>query len=151
MNYGFLYTAKGTASVLVPIGSALAAGKAFDFRADVLLFLGGALAVFTHFLAPTVLHLKMSRRTRDLLFLCGISLVVYGIALTVVPGLWTPFAAKLTLPKIGWAGVFTVAIGFDLTAAGLALVVLRRMDVPVLPPAHVTPPPLEPAPAVYRR
>src|SRR5438067_758638 len=36
-NYGFLYTAKGTASVFVPIGSALAAGKAFDFRADVLL------------------------------------------------------------------------------------------------------------------
>src|SRR3989449_9765868 len=29
-NYGFLYTAKGTASVFVPIGSALAAGKAFD-------------------------------------------------------------------------------------------------------------------------
>jgi OFA family oxalate/formate antiporter-like MFS transporter len=25
-NYGFLYTAKGTASVLVPVGSALAAG-----------------------------------------------------------------------------------------------------------------------------
>src|SRR5205085_12272843 len=35
-NYGFLYTAKGTASALVPVGSALAAGKAFDFRADVL-------------------------------------------------------------------------------------------------------------------
>ncbi len=152
MNYGFLYTAKGTASVLVPIGSALAAGKAFDFRADVLLFLGGALAVFTHFLAPSVLHLKMSRRLRDLLFFCGITLVVYGVALTVVPGLWVPFSAKLALPKAGWAGVFTVAIVFDLTAATLALLVLRRMKVPVLPPPpQATPPPLEPAPApAYR-
>ena len=41
-NYGFLYTAKGAASMFVPIGSALAAGKAFDFRADILLLLGGA-------------------------------------------------------------------------------------------------------------
>src|SRR6266699_2882693 len=32
-NAGLLYTAKGTASVFVPIGSALSAGKAFDFRA----------------------------------------------------------------------------------------------------------------------
>src|SRR5438552_1646684 len=45
-NYGFLYTAKGTASVLVPIGSALAAGKAFDFRADILLVLGAVLVMF---------------------------------------------------------------------------------------------------------
>src|SRR6185369_1256430 len=60
-NYGFLYTAKGTASVLVPIGSALAAGKAFDFRADVLLLLGGALAVFAHFIGPVVLGLRISR------------------------------------------------------------------------------------------
>src|SRR5207302_2279918 len=49
-NYGFLYTAKGTASVFVQIGSALAAGKAFDFRADVLLLIGGALPFFSHFL-----------------------------------------------------------------------------------------------------
>ncbi len=150
MNYGFLYTAKGTASVLVPIGSALAAGKAFDFRADVLLGLGGALAVFSHFVGPTLLRLKMSRRLHDSLFFLGISLVVYGIVLTVVPTLWTPFSAKLVLPKTGWAGVFTVAILFDLTAAGLALLVLRRMKMPVLPPpAQITPPPLEPAPA-YR-
>jgi OFA family oxalate/formate antiporter-like MFS transporter len=58
-NYGFLYTAKGTASVLIPIGSALAAGKAFDFRADILLLLGGILEVFVLFLAPTVLKMKL--------------------------------------------------------------------------------------------
>ncbi len=130
MNYGFLYTAKGTASVLVPIGSALAAGKAFDFRADVLLGLGGALAVFSHFLAPVVLRLRMSRKTKETLFIIGLSLVAYGIVLTVVPGLWTPFAAKFTLPKIGWAGVFAMAIVFDLTAAVLAFFVLRHMKVP---------------------
>src|SRR5205814_2006986 len=67
-NYGFLYTAKGTASVFVPIGSALAAGKAFDFRADVLLLLGGALAFFSHFLAPTILRIDWKRKTHDLLF-----------------------------------------------------------------------------------
>src|SRR5216683_6467750 len=130
-NYGFLYTAKGTASVLVPIGSALAAGKTFDFRADLLLLLGGALALFTHFLAPTVLRLDISRKVRDILFGLGLALVAYGIILTVVPKIWTPFDAKFALPKIGWAGVFKSAIVFDLTAAVLALFVLRRMKVPV--------------------
>ena len=112
-NYGFLYTAKGTASVLVPIGSALAAGKAFDFRADFLLLLGGALAVFAHFVGPVVLRLRISRRLHNTLLYIGLFLVTYGICLTVVPAAWTPFAAKFTLPKIGWAGVFTVAIVFD--------------------------------------
>src|SRR5204862_951859 len=67
-NYGFLYTAKGTASVLVPVGSALAAGKAFDFRADVLLLFGGALAFFSHFLAPTLLRIPPRKRTHDVPF-----------------------------------------------------------------------------------
>src|SRR5207237_10781653 len=53
-NYGFLYTAKGTASVFVPIGSALAATKladrTFDFRADILLLVGGLLVLFTLYL-----------------------------------------------------------------------------------------------------
>jgi MFS family permease len=131
MNYGFLYTAKGTASVLVPVGSALAAGKAFDFRADVLLLLGGLLAIFTHFVAPTVLRLHVSRRTRNVLFSIGAALVLYGIVLTVVPHVWTPFAARFTLPKVGWTGVFTLAIFFDLAAAVLSIVVLRRMKVPL--------------------
>src|SRR5205823_8078659 len=60
-NYGFLYTAKGTASVLVPIGSALAAGKAFAFRADILLAIGGALAVFAHFILPPVMRVPLRR------------------------------------------------------------------------------------------
>jgi MFS family permease len=129
-NYGFLYTAKGTASVLVPIGSALAAGKAFDFRADVLLLLGGALAVFAHFVGPVVLRLRISRKLHDTLFYIGLALVTYGIVLTVVPTVWTPFSAKFALPKIGWVGVFTVAIVFDLLAAVLAFFVLRRMKLP---------------------
>ncbi len=132
-NYGFLYTAKGTASVFVPIGSALAAGKLFDFRADALLLLGGALAFFTHFLAPTVLRLHISKKVRDVLFGIGLALVAYGVFLTVVPKVWTPFAAKFALPKLGWAGVFQIAIFFDLTAAVLAMFVLRRMKVPVAP------------------
>jgi hypothetical protein len=130
MNYGFLYTAKGTASVLVPVGSALAAGKAFDFRADVLLLLGGLLALFTHFIGPTVLRLDMSKRTKAILFGIGLALVAYGIVLTVVPKVWTPFALRLPLPKVGWVGVFSVAIVFDLLAATLALFVLRRLKVP---------------------
>jgi MFS transporter, OFA family, oxalate/formate antiporter len=130
-NYGFLYTAKGTASVFVPIGSALAAGKAFDFRADLLLLVGGALAFFSHFLAPTLLRIPLRRKTHDVLFGIGLAMVAYGIVLTVVPGVWTPFTAKLTLPKIGWPGVFAIAILFDLTAAAMAFFVLRRMKVPV--------------------
>ena len=129
-NYGFLYTAKGTASIVVPVGSALAAGKAFDFRADVLLLIGGLLALFTHFIAPTVLRLEFSRRTRNTLFGIGLAFVAYGILLTVVPHVWTPFTLHFSLPKIGWVGVFSMAIGFDVVAAVLAVFVLRRMKVP---------------------
>src|SRR5712671_1691606 len=130
-NYGFLYTAKGTASVLVPIGSALAAGKAFDFRADVLLLIGGALAFFSHFLAPAVLSIPLKKKTHDTLFGIGLAIVLYGIILTVLPNVWTPFAAKFTLPKIGWAGVFSIAIAFDAAAAAIAYFGLRRMRLPV--------------------
>ena len=42
--------------------------------------------------------------------------------------------AKFTLPKTGWAGVFAIAIVFDLCAATLSYFVLRRMKVPSLPP-----------------
>ncbi len=130
-NYGFLYTAKGTASVFVPIGSALAAGRAFDFRADILLLLGGALVLFALFLAPTALSMELGRKTKNILLAVAGALVTYGIALTVVPKIWTPFAGKFTMPKIGWVGVFSIAIAFDLTAAVLAFFVLRRMKVPV--------------------
>jgi len=129
-NYGFLYTAKGTASVLVPIGSALAAGKAFDFRANLLLLLGGGLAVFAHFIGPVVLRLRISRKLHDTLFWIGLCFVVYGLFLTVVPKAWTPFAARFPMPKIGWVGVFSVAIVFDAAAAILAYFVLRRMKMP---------------------
>jgi hypothetical protein len=68
-----------------------------------------------------------------LLAVAGV-LVAYGIILTVVPKVWTPFPAKFTMPKIGWAGVFAVAIVSDLIAAVLAFFVLRGMKVPVAPP-----------------
>jgi MFS transporter, OFA family, oxalate/formate antiporter len=129
-NYGFLYTAKGTASMFVPIGSALAAGKAFDFRADTLLLLGGVMVLFSVFLAPTVLHLHLSRVAKTTLLAVAGVLVLYGIILTVLPNVWTPFAAKYTMPKIGWFGVFTVAIVCDSIAAVLAFFVLRRMKAP---------------------
>src|SRR2546430_12762614 len=99
-NYGFLYTAKGTASVFVPIGSALAAGKAFDFRADVLLLIGGALAFFSHFLAPAVLNVPLKKKTHDTLFGIGLAIVLDAILLTGLPGVWTPFPAYFTLPQI---------------------------------------------------
>jgi OFA family oxalate/formate antiporter-like MFS transporter len=129
-NYGFLYTAKGTASMFVPIGSALAVGKAFDFRADILLLLGGALVLFTVFLAPTVLHMQLGRTAKASLLGVAGALVAYGIILTVLPKVWTPFAAKFTLPRVGWMGVFTVAIVCDAIAAVLAFFVLRRMKAP---------------------
>jgi len=129
-NYGFLYTAKGTASMFVPIGSALAAGKASELRADSLLLLGGAMVLFSVFLAPTVLHLQLSRVAKMTLLTIAGLLVAYGIILTVVPNVWTPFAAKFTLPKIGWAGVFMVAIVCDSLAAVLAFFVLRNMKAP---------------------
>ncbi|RPH69040.1 MAG: hypothetical protein EHM78_16730 [Myxococcaceae bacterium] len=48
----------------------------------------------------------------------------------MVPTAWTPFAAKFTLPKIGWVSVFTIAIVFDSVPAVLAWFVLRRMKMP---------------------
>ena len=130
-NYGFLYTAKGTASMFVPIGSALAAGKAFDFRADILLLLGGLLVIFAVFLGPTVLRLELGRTAKATLLAVAGVLILYGIILTVVPTAWTPFHAKFTLPKTGWTGVFRVAIAFDVIAAVLAFFVLRRTKAPV--------------------
>ena len=129
-NYGFLYTAKGTASMFVPIGSALAAGKAFDFRADIMLLLGGVLVLFSVFLAPTVLRMQLSRIAKSTLLGVAGAFVTYGIILTVLPNLWSPFAAKFTMPKVGWFGVFTVAIVCDAVAAVLAFFVLRRMKAP---------------------
>src|ERR1700731_1998359 len=84
-NYGFLYTAKGTASMFVPIGSALAAGKAFDFRADTLLLLGGVLVLFSVFLAPTVMHVQLSRVAKNALLIVAGLIIAYGIVLTVQP------------------------------------------------------------------
>src|SRR5258708_9048964 len=58
-NYGFLYTAKGTASVFVPISSALAAGKAFAFPPGIVFLLGGDFFLFSPLLAPTVLRIHL--------------------------------------------------------------------------------------------
>ncbi len=129
-NYGFLYTAKGTASVFVPIGSALAAGSAFDFRADILLLIGALLVFFTMFLGPNVLRINLSRAAKTILFVVAGLILVYGLALTVRSDVPTPFTAKLPVPNIGWAGVFGIAVVFDITAAVLAFFVLRRMKVP---------------------
>ncbi|HEY6972194.1 MAG TPA: oxalate/formate MFS antiporter [Candidatus Angelobacter sp.] len=130
-NYGYLYTAKGTASVFIPIGSALAAGKAFDFRADILLLIGGLLVFFAVFLAPTVLRMKLAGAAKTTLLTVAGVLILYGLILTVKDTVWFPFAGKIAVPKWGWGGVFKIAIVFDLIAAALAFFVLRKMKAPV--------------------
>jgi MFS family permease len=135
-NYGFLYTAKGTSSMFVPIGAALAAttaaGRVFDFRADILLLAGALLVIFTLFLAPTVFRLNLGAMVKTTLLTIAAVLVTYGIIVTVLPAkVWTPFSAKFTMPSIGWKGVFSFAIAFDLIAAVLAFFVLRKMNAPV--------------------
>lgn len=134
-NYGFLYTAKGTASVFVPIGSALAAGKAFDFRADIMLLIGGALVLFCFFIAPVVLRMQLTKGVKSVLLTVAVIIICYGLILTVLPNVRTPFAARFAVPNIGWKGVFTVAIVFDFCAAFLAFFILRRMKAPALPQA----------------
>lgn len=134
-NYGFLYTAKGTSSMFVPVGAALAAttlkGRVFDFQADILLLLGGVLVFFSLFLAPTVFRIRLGPAVKSaLLGIAGV-LVVWGIIVTVLPDkIWTPFHARVTMPSIGWKGVFSVAIVCDLIAAILAYFVLRRLKAP---------------------
>lgn len=129
-NYGFLYTAKGSASVFIPIGSALAAGKAFDFRADIMLLAGGIIMIFVLFLGPTVFKIKMSPAVKNLLVLIAGAIVIYALVLTVRSTIWTPFSAKFGVPKIGWTGVFGVSIAFDVVAALLAFFVLKRLKAP---------------------
>ena len=66
-----------------------------------------------------------------MLYAVGGLLVLYGLALTVVPdAIWTPFGAKFIVPNIGWGGVFTIAAIFDICAALIAFFILRRMRVP---------------------
>jgi len=130
-NYGFLYTAKGTASLFVPIGSALAAGKAFNFRADILLLLGGLLAFFTFFLGPRLLRFDLGAAAKNALLLVAAALVTGGILLQLFPKVATFFMVNVTLPNVGWFGVYSVAIVFDVMGALLAFFVLKRMKVPV--------------------
>jgi OFA family oxalate/formate antiporter-like MFS transporter len=141
-NYGFLYTAKGTSSMFVPIGAALAAttvkGRTFDFRADILLLVGGVLVIFAVFLAPTVFRVKLNPALKTILLAIAGVLITYGIIVTVLPSkIWTPFQASFTVPQVGWKGVFSVAIVFDLIAALLAFFVLRPMKAPVKAEAEV--------------
>ncbi|HXZ13091.1 MAG TPA: oxalate/formate MFS antiporter [Candidatus Sulfotelmatobacter sp.] len=151
-NYGFLYTAKGTASMFVPIGSALVLGKAFDFRADILLLLGGALVLFCVFLAPTVFQIKLGGSLKAGLLTAAGLLVAYGAIVTVNPGkIWTPFTANYAVPKIGWIGVFMITIVFDFMAAILAYFVLRRMKAPLREQVDVIPPPPAPEPQQVQR
>jgi OFA family oxalate/formate antiporter-like MFS transporter len=136
-NYGFLYTAKGTSSMFVPVGAALAAttaaGRVFDFAADILLVAGGVIVFFALFLAPTVFRVRLGTTVKSVLLAIAVVLVTWGIIVTVVPGkIWTPFHAQFTMPSIGWKGVFSVAIVSDLIAAVLAFFVLRKMKAPVL-------------------
>jgi len=128
-NYGFMYTAKGTASVFVPIGSALAAGAAFDFRADILLLVGALLVFFTMFLGPSILHIDLQPTSRSVLLTLAGALLVLGLCVTVFDIGWLP-TLNVTVPNLGWAGVFGIAVLFDWTAAVLAFFVLRRMSVP---------------------
>jgi MFS family permease len=135
-NYGFLYTAKGTSSMFVPIGAALAAttikGRTFDFRGDILLVLGALIVLFTVFLAPTVFRVKLNGAFKTVLLTIAAALVVYGIIVVLLPDkIKTPFSASFVMPQIGWKGVFSVAIVFDLLAAVLAFFVLRKMKAPV--------------------
>lgn len=136
-NYGFLYTAKGSASVFIPIGSALAAGKAFDFRADILLLIGGAIVLYVVFIAPAVMRQTLNKGTKTMLSGIAIAVVCFALLLSVLPKLSTgPFKAHWNVPNIGWSGVFGISIVFDLIAAGLALFVLKRMKAPGLPAAQ---------------
>ena len=130
-NYGFLYTAKGTASVFVPIGAALAVGSAFDFRADLLLLIGGLFVFYAFFFGPAVLKRSVSPTVRKALFAAAGFAILYGLALTVWPNQIPP-AGIVTwkVPAIGYQGVFAIAGGFDVVAAILAFFFLRRMKVP---------------------
>lgn len=130
-NYGVLYTAKGTASVFVPIGAALATGAAFDFRADILLLVGGLVVFYALFFGPGVLRHAMSAGVKNALFVIGGVAILYGLALTVWPNQMPPAGlANFKVPAIGYQGVFAIAAGFDVVAALLAFFVLKRMRIP---------------------
>ena len=130
-NYGFLYTAKGTASLFVPIGSALAAGKAFNFRADILLLIGGVLAFSALYLLPTVFRMDLSGMAKNFMIALAFFMIGGGIVLELLPKLLSSFVVNINMPNWGWFGVYSVAIAFDALGAILAFFVLKRMKVPV--------------------
>jgi hypothetical protein len=121
-----------TASVISMVAVAnLQYGRAFDFRADIMLLIGGLLVFFTLYVGPAVFRFGLSPTVRTVLYALGGLAVLYGLALTVVPdSIWTPFAARWTVPNIGWGGVFTIAAIFDVCAALIAFFILRKMRVP---------------------
>jgi hypothetical protein len=87
--------------------------------------------MFAVFLAPTVLRMQLSKGVRAGLLIAAGFIVAYGLILAVIPDkIWTPFAAKFTVPQIGWIGVFMITIVFDWIAAILAFFVLRKMKAP---------------------
>src|SRR5262249_16535419 len=87
----------------------------------------------------TVFRIKLGRTAKTALLTVAAVLVTYGIVVTVLPSkVWTPFSASFVMPQIGWKGVFTVAIAFDLIAAVLAFFVLRKMKAPELSTEQAT-------------
>jgi hypothetical protein len=56
--------------------------------------------------------------------------------MTVVPNV-PGFHLKFMMPNVGWAGVFKVAIAFDMIAAVLAWFVLRKLKPPVKQPVQL--------------
>ena len=127
-NYGFLYTAKGTASVLVPIFTAFATGAAFDFRADILLVVGFLLVFYALFLGA---RQGMGSSARNVVLGVAGALILYALALTVWPTQLPPQGlANPKVPAVGYEGVFRIAAVFDIVAAAIAFFVLRRMRVP---------------------
>ena len=101
----------------------------------------GALVFFAVFLGPTLLRINLSGSAKAGLLGAAAVIVAYALVLTVIPEkIWTPFAAKWTVPKIGWFGVFGITIVLDFLAALLAFFVLRRMKAPALAEEPVTAP-----------
>jgi hypothetical protein len=70
-------------------------------------------------------------RVKSALLAIAFLLVGGGIALELLPKLLSSFVINITMPNVGWFGVYAVAIAFDVIAATLAFFVLKRMKVPV--------------------
>jgi len=130
-----LHGPRARLSVLVPLGSALAAGKGVRLPGRYLLAVGGALALFRtsspHHAPPALDAQGCTTRSST----SGSPSSHTGSSSRSCRPRGTPSAAKFALPRSRVGRRLSIAIGLRLRRGAIAFFGLRRMSVPAMLPS----------------